>query len=296
MNGSSCSESSLAAAEPIAGTAVAETWRWLGLEYRAAWEPKAVERAELPDPAKEWLAAFQALEGTRVQLLRRPGRNGSLACFYADTTPGAQRVHRFALEQMEDLAALDLTGLVDGTAHRDARVEGPLVWVCTHGQQDRCCAQHGGRVFSALREPLGEAAWQTSHLGGHRFAATILWLPEGICYGRLGEAEAPALAAAMKCGQVYRLARFRGRTCWPRPVQAAEVALRQRLGFVTAAAPGLVGVDDGGDWTAVRFAHAGSEHDVLVRHAPLERQVPTSCGATPTSPEVFTAEHPARSE
>ncbi|MBW1881098.1 MAG: hypothetical protein JRI25_21740 [Deltaproteobacteria bacterium] len=63
---------------------------------------------------------------------------------------------------------------MEGTAHDDARIGGPLVWACTHGQRDRWCGRHGGRVFSALRDPLWEAAWQTSHPGGHRFAAT--WL------------------------------------------------------------------------------------------------------------------------
>jgi len=289
MNGPSCSESSLAAAEPIAGTAVAETWRWLGLEHRATWEGKAVERAELPDAAREWLAAFQALDGTRVQLLRCPGRRGPLTCFYADTTPGAQRVHRFLLSRMEDLAKLDLGGLVGGTAHQDARIGGPLVWVCTHGQRDRCCARHGGRVFSALHDLLPDAVWQTSHLGGHRFAATLLWLPEGICYGRLTDAEVPALAAAAGRGEVYRLDRFRGRTCWSGPVQAAEAALRETLGIAGTAAPVLVGVEEHGSRVAVRFAQGGAEHEVSVRRVPVERSVSTSCGAAPSHPDVFAA-------
>jgi hypothetical protein len=197
---------------------------------------------------------------------------------FADTTPGAERRHAFDLGSWDDLVGLDLDGLVAGTAHADALVEGPEVWVCTHAQRDACCGTHGGRLFAALRAALGDAVWQTSHLGGHRFAPTLLWLPHGLSFGRLHAEEAADFAAAALAGEVHDPLRIRGRCAWSAPVQAAEDAYRVATGWRALAAPTVADVAIG-DTVRVRFAEAPQAFEV--RQEAVPAPVIPSCGKAP---------------
>lgn len=265
----SCSNSSRLAGEPLAGTAVARTWRWLGLEVRETWGKHAVEEAELPPVARAWLERFAGVEGTRIQLLRRPHREGPLTCQLADTQAGW--VRRFELAGHEDLGGVPLDALLDGRFGEP--VDGPVVWVCTHGQRDVCCGTRGGRVFAALRDEPVEV-WQTSHLGGHRFAPTLLWLPSGICYGKIEAGEARALVEAHQRGRLHRLDAVRGRVAWSREAQAAEVALRAELNEQRLEAVTLVDERDG----RVELAVGGRTHAFQVERAGLSEPVIASCG------------------
>lgn len=271
-----CSDSSLAAHEPLAGTAVSRTSRWLALEYRPHWEAKGVERAVFSPEVRGWLDRFLARPHTRVQLVRRQGRTGPLACFYADTTPGTGRVHQVELSRYEELLDHDVDRLIEGDTPWEAR-PGPLLWVCTHGKRDRCCALHGGRLYAALRRELGEAVWQTSHLGGHRFAATLLSLPDGLCYGRLRVDDAQPLADAIQRGEIFRIDRLRGRVAWSAAAQSAEVELRQRLGSLD---PGAVTLEHE-DGEQVTLRASGQLHTLQVHSQPLPAPVIPSCGKAP---------------
>ena len=46
----------------------------------------------------------------------------------------------------------------------------PLLLVCTHGRRDACCAQFGRPTAMALARRYGTAVWETTHVGGDRFA------------------------------------------------------------------------------------------------------------------------------
>lgn len=63
--------------------------------------------------------------------------------------------------------------------------------VCTHGARDVCCGKFGYPIYKTLREEYARASegklrvWRTSHLGGHRFAPTLIDFPEGRYWGHL---------------------------------------------------------------------------------------------------------------
>ena len=61
--------------------------------------------------------------------------------------------------------------------------------VCTHGRHDACCGKFGYPIYEMLRrehaEPGKLRVWRASHLGGHRFAPTLVDYPEGRYWGRL---------------------------------------------------------------------------------------------------------------
>lgn len=61
--------------------------------------------------------------------------------------------------------------------------------VCTHGRHDACCGKFGYPIYEMLRREYAEPAklrvWRASHLGGHRFAPTLVDYPEGRYWGHL---------------------------------------------------------------------------------------------------------------
>lgn len=104
--------------------------------------------------------------------------------------------------------------------------EGRVFLVCTNGARDPCCALKGPRVVRAL----GGRARECTHLGGHRFAANVLVLPDNLLFGRLDAESASALASSLDAG-VLRLEHFRGRCTLTPEQQAAEILLREELGI-----------------------------------------------------------------
>lgn len=270
---SSCAELSARSGEPLAGTASAAS-RWLLVEVRGAWGRDAVAESALPAPVRERLTAWAAAPGTRVLLLRRPERrSGPLALFHGRSGAGESELRRLELERLEDLAEADLEG---------GERCGPVWLVCTHGRRDACCARRGRPVFEALAAVLPPGAlWQSSHQGGHRFAANVLFLPAGIQLGRVAPADAVRVAELLAGGRLP-LDRYRGRTFHAPEVQAAEAHLRR--------ASGADALD------AVRYV--GGARDRLVFDTPAGRRAvrvdrqpgperPESCGAEPAASVRF---------
>ncbi len=205
---------SLAAAEPLAGTATLAR-RWLLVEHAGRWGRDVAETV-LPD---ELRAAVDAFDG-RVQLVRRAERRGepAAAAFLAET--GDDGSHLVRLRPPASL----LAGSAEGEP-----VSGLLLLVCCHGRRDPCCARAGIPVYEALSRstPAGRV-WQSSHLGGHRFAANVLVLPAGILLGRVTADAAPHVAAELAAGRIP-LEHYRGRTYHAPAVQAADAAVRAGL-------------------------------------------------------------------
>jgi len=85
----------------------------------------------------------------------------------------------------QDPAAVSVALLDDRPPPGTRPVEGKDVLVCGHGQRDRCCGSKGTSLALNLHGALGEGVrvWRTSHLGGHRFAPTLILLPEGTSWG-----------------------------------------------------------------------------------------------------------------
>ena len=76
---------------------------------------------------------------------------------------------------------------------------------------------------------IPNSTWECSHLGGDRFAATMLVLPEGLCYGRVDSTDSADLVRLYLEGRLDN--RFlRGRTSLPHAVQAAQYFAREAYG------------------------------------------------------------------
>jgi hypothetical protein len=102
--------------------------------------------------------------------------------------------------------------------------------VCTNGARDQCCAIRGAAVAAALAAARPGAVYESSHLGGHRFAANLLVLPDGLCFGRLDVRSALAVLDELEAGRLP-LEHFRGRSSLTEEQQAAEIFVRRELGL-----------------------------------------------------------------
>jgi hypothetical protein len=267
-----CAEYSLVD-EPLAGTAPIALGFAL-VEHPGPWGEKALAEAGLGELEAECKAL-----GLKALLVRRADRStarGRAFAVWCGEEPFAVEVAPAALEtSLEQLAA----GIRPaGTA------PAPRMWlICTNGKRDACCARDGVPVARALAALRPDQAWECSHLGGHRFAANVALLPEGLCFGRVSEANAPELVAAIEDGRVPH-ALLRGRMSVEPPLQAAEIAAR--------AAGALTGL------SAAPTSHDGSTATVAGLRVELHEEPltprPVSCGAEPEPVSAWHAQVVAR--
>jgi (2Fe-2S) ferredoxin len=165
----------------------------------------------------------------KVLLARRHHRAHRGEYFNAFLAFPARRVLlTTTFDDPEELTRLDLDGVSRGEAPDWTPVAGPLFGVCTHGRHDACCAERGRPVAAALSGSHPGQTWEISHMGGDRFAANMVVLPEGLYYGRMEPGTASQVASLHEEGRVD-IERLRGRASQPMPVQYAEIALRRHL-------------------------------------------------------------------
>jgi hypothetical protein len=240
-----CSQRSRASSEERFGTASAILRNWFLLEYARPWTPDAVGGALLPKPVKKLISTSLAASPlSRVLLIKRDARPpDQITLFVALSTELNPRLYRFHFSTYEELLDLDVPALLAGDErYNNFRTGAPLFLVCTHGTHDMCCAKFGLPIYHALSTRLGEAVWQCSHVGGDRFAANILAFPHALYFGHVELEEAEPLTRAYHAGEIY-LAKYRGRSCYPFPIQAAEYFLRCETATFDLAAFRLVDVE-----------------------------------------------------
>lgn len=222
---------------PCLATATVKAGAWLLIEHPGPW-PERVEDLADPAPVAEAVRAAKKA-GVRPQLIRRPGRRRATPPFqvYAASSRGGEAwIEGRELADPDELAALDLDALAKGRSPGlGERTAEPLLLVCTHGRRNACCARTGAPLARSLATRFDRLIWETTHVGGDRFAANLVCLPHGFSYGDLDEAEADAAADAYLRGEVA-LPRLRGRAGAPEPAQAAEHFVRAHTG--------RLGVDD----------------------------------------------------
>ena len=222
-----CSDHSLAVGEPLAGTAD-RVDVWLLLEYNPMWRAKAVTDNDLSPKIKAWLDQQMASVTERglkprLQFIRRPELDREEITLFVGM---AQGLYRFDSVGYDAITDLDIAGGVGAASMH--RVDEPQYFVCTNGQRDLCCARFGRPAYVRLREVVGERAWQTTHLGGHRFAPNVLTLPQGVLYGRVRPEDVPRFVADVEAGRLAR-DHVRGRSVLPAEAQAAEMALDEEM-------------------------------------------------------------------
>jgi hypothetical protein len=230
--------------ESSAASAPEASRAWLLIEHPGPWPHEPAE-AVLPPPLAAAVSAADAL-GVRVQMIRRPGRSrlGATRSIYAGWTEGPEPWLRHAEwseasgRRPDPVAALDLEKLAAGSAPEfGSVVSEPVFLVCTHAQRSACCARWGGPLAQALAARYPGQVFQTTHVGGHRFAANLVIMPHGLYYGPVGLDGAVAAIGAYQRGTVSPV-RYRGRAGQPKAVQETEHARLAQSGSLDLAALG----------------------------------------------------------
>ncbi len=258
------------------GSAPTDT-AWLFVEYAGSWGRQAVAESRLPESVRDHLAAAEV----RVQLIRRHGGvTGPGVRVFAARLGAENAVWTTVLDDVEELLDLDLAGLAAGTPPGLTPYDDALWLVCTNGRRDVCCAALGRPIAGALAAQWPEETWETTHLGGHRFAGTLLALPSGVALGRLDAESATSACRELGRGRLPDdLTVVRGRAGWAPIAQVAEMTVRGGLGVRELADVTLAAVED----DRVTLVAPDGEHRVQVASSPgvPRRQ---SCGDLATKP------------
>ncbi|MER5910968.1 sucrase ferredoxin [Streptomyces sp. NPDC001982] len=288
---SRCAPVSRSLDEPVSGTAATAT-TWLLLEQPGPWGAQALTSSHLDPALGRALEAAAEGTGVRIALIRRPGRHADPGTplmrqvYAAHTVPGRVWLHSATTRDPRQLLDLDFAALGEGD-HRTfdtalggaAHTGSPLALVCTNGKRDRCCALLGRPLAAELAASGVRGVWEVTHLGGHRFAPTVLVLPYGYSYGR---AEAHAVKEVLHGVQEGRVVveGCRGSSAWEKPGQAAELAVRSAAGEYAAGVLSVVKTDGAAPRWTVTVAHTdGRRWRVIVAQGASLPPRPESCGA-----------------
>ena len=274
-----CVSESLRRNEPIIGTA-SRARRWLVVEQPGPWGRDALTESQLDHTVAQTLRSHSRRHGVRVVFMRRPRWQTSAhrRVYLVHTHPVFAWIEQVDFDDPTELSRLDLSVLA-GRARPGLGEAGPpsVHLVCTNGKHDPCCADFGRPVVRALEAAGVPEVWESSHIGGDRFAANIVCLPTGVYFGRVSPEGAPKLLEDFTKGLID-LDRYRGRSCFPPLVQAAETFARRELDEPSLDGVRLVSsAAEGADALTAVFAHQDRNLEVEVRREPGEPEHLT-CG------------------
>lgn len=223
-----CSTAAAARLEPMFATA-SRVDRWLLVEQTGPWGPESVPLGRMDPGAHASISKLARDYRARLLLIRRPSAadtsaQSGVTVFLAESRAGREWLMS---RRLDDPAAL--VGL-QPPARDPQWVEEtePLYLVCTHGRHDPCCALFGRPVASALcgREP--DRTWECTHVGGDRFGANVVVLPQGLYLGRVIPGRVDEVVDAVRDKRIP-LALLRGRSSFGLTVQAAQHFARTEL-------------------------------------------------------------------
>jgi hypothetical protein len=117
----------------------------------------------------------------------------------------------------------------DGKRPDGIQEERTVVLCCVDSRTDACCARFGFATYKAMNAAADRQkllVLMSCHLGGCRFASSVMVPQRKERYGRLRPDDAESFIAAIVAGETY-LPRFKGRYDLDEPAQVAELAARR---------------------------------------------------------------------
>ena len=272
---------------------------WLLIEQPGPWAADVLEQVlaeAFPPETQSVLDGLRASHGLRPLLIRRPGRHlrdrrlANRTVLVGGGDPGNRWLERLEIDDLRELAGLDLAAIAEGRGGLGEPVSGPIFLICTHGTKDMCCALLGRPLAAALDINHPGLSWEVSHIGGDRWAGNLLVVPDGYMHGHLDAGEAAQVAKAALDEEVEP-DHLRGRTStessWS---QHAEIAVRQRFGargldeVLAIGETPVPGSDPDAPAWVVRVRSRGWLLDVTVRYRRpgIRRAHVRSVGRAPT--------------
>jgi hypothetical protein len=226
--------------ESLSATAAAGG-RWLLVEVAGAWGWNAFADSPVLDPLIGRALSERAHRaGVRLLAIRRTGRaRGGVRWRWAvvDSRVGSESVRWGEAASAEALLHVPLDGSTGTPSDR------PLIAVCTQGRHDECCAVRGRPVAATLAARYPEETWECSHIGGDRFAATMILFPHALTFGRMDDLDPVEAVEEYAAGRIATEG-YRGRASLPRVVQAAQRAAYDATGDRRLEAHGLLALHE----------------------------------------------------
>ncbi|HEY0321293.1 MAG TPA: sucrase ferredoxin [Pyrinomonadaceae bacterium] len=266
-----CSQLSRGVEENAFGTAsVGEVW--LLIEYTEPWGTKALSESSLSTPVKNYLnQLIRRIPRSRLLFIKQERRHQPTFNFFIVRARERNPfIVKFELDDYEKLRSvyIDVAAVAAGEkTDGGTLVTEPLYLVCTHGKRDKCCAKFGFPLYKSLRKERDGVVWQSSHVGGDRFAANLICFPHGLFYAHMTDESAHRVASLYEQQQIV-LEKFRGRACYSYPVQSAEFSIRRETGMTGIGDLRLLNSERVGDngWR-VRFitADARQIHEAIIK-------------------------------
>tara|TARA_B100000945_G_scaffold119119_1_gene94764 strand:- start:602 stop:1552 length:951 start_codon:yes stop_codon:yes gene_type:complete len=228
-----CSIETRQIGEPLAGTApyakhfVLITWP------KKYWQYDALEsKGGFPTGLKKWMKSQSAISGkVSVRLVSRKELNNESVDIYIYP----EKICYLNIKPEKIFGVLNSHFINECSLKNIPKIiKKDQILVCTHGRHDKCCAKFGQELAENLRDQLKDQqdkieVFDSSHLGGHRFAPTMIDFPSGSSYGHLTSSEIPDYLESRKQGMVYAEA-YRGSVFLHDLIQVAE-AYAQRFRY-----------------------------------------------------------------
>ena len=225
-----CSLMTRQTGEPLEGTApfakhfVFITWP------KKYWQYEALDsRGGFPEGLKEWMKVQSKITGkVSIRLVSHKELSNESADIYIYP----EKIHYSNILPKEISGVLMSHFLNECNSENKAKnIEKDHILVCTHGRHDKCCAKFGQELADNLRNHLKDQqnnieVFDSSHLGGHRFAPTMIDFPSGRAYGQLTTEEIPNYFESRKKGMVYAQA-YRGSVFLSELLQVAEAYVQR---------------------------------------------------------------------
>ena len=214
-----CTELCRERGEPLAGTGDAPQ-RILMLAWpRGRWRAPRWESVGMSQELSATLHAA-ANSGLHVALVDKTEAPGTLPTLHA--------LPEGIAADFSDEGALvaAIRNYMDGILFDGRHDKRPVVLCCTDSRRDACCARHGFSTYKGLvaaSDPARLHIVQATHLGGCRFAASLIVMPHRQRYGRMTAEHARDFVAALERGEIY-LPAYKGRTDQTEAMQVAELA------------------------------------------------------------------------
>ena len=142
------------------------------------------------------------------------------------------------------------------------RSEQRHLMICTHASHNQCCGAYGYPFYQQAITHIQQLGltpqiqpWQITHIGGHRFAPTLIDFPQGRYYGNLNEASLQCLLSPQEDIKPL-LDAYRGWSLLPKPLQILEAELLHQYGwrwFEVAVTGRILGCDEAQKQHQVEF-------------------------------------------
>lgn len=239
-----CTEQTITRNVPLIGTASEDVRQYLFVEVPPPWPPKITDLF-----TEDLRAAYSDLlrtgASTKTHLIQ-PSPPHSVKdhrrVFFFHSPMGnihepfTKTEYLFPTQELE----WSLTSLIRGEDLGLDQFKVPThpnqrdLFLCVHGNRDRCCGSVGVALFNQaqriLRNSPNIRLWQSSHLTGHRMSPTLVDFPDGRFYGHLGLSELENIITEKKIGELLRR-HYRGLSGLPKPLQVLEGAVFEQEGW-----------------------------------------------------------------